>query len=71
MIFNYITEMIVDWGDQLILLINNYSFNTCLLVGLVALVLSIFGYDKGKKIATISPAVYIIIQIFLKGWFGV
>lgn len=71
MIFKHITDIIVDWGDQLILLIDNYSFNTCLLVGLVALILYIFGYDKGKNLATVSPAVYIVIQIFLKAWFGV
>lgn len=71
MIFKHITDIIVDWGDQFILLIDNYSFNTCLLVGLVALILYIFGYDKGKKLATLSPAVYIVIQIFLKAWFGV
>lgn len=58
-------------GDVIVLSIDKYSFEICLLVGLVALILSIFGYDKGKKIATISPAVYVIIQIFLKGWFGV
>ena len=26
---------------------------------------------KGKKIATLSPVVYIIIQIFLEVWFGI
>lgn len=71
MIFKHITGIITDWGDKIILLINEYSFNACLLIGLVALVLSIFGYDKGKKISLISPAVYIILQIFLEVWFGV
>ena len=71
MIFKHITGIITDWGDQIILLINEFSFNACLLIGLVALVLSIFGYDKGKKISLISPAVYIILQIFLEVWFGV
>ena len=51
--------------------IDIYSFKACLLVGLVALILYIFGYDKGKKIATVSPAVYIVIEIFMKAWFGV
>ena len=26
---------------------------------------------RGKKIATVSPAVYIVIEIFMKAWFGV
>lgn len=51
--------------------IDKFSFKVCLLVGLVALVLSVFGYSKGKKIATISPSVYVILQIFMKVWFGV
>lgn len=58
-------------GDGILLNIDKYSFNVCLLVGLVALILYVFGYEKGKRVATISPAIYIIIQIFMKGWFGV
>lgn len=68
-------DKFINWfcsiGDGLVFSIDKYCFEICLLVGLVALILSVFGYDKGKKIATISPAVYVIIQIFLKGWFGV
>ena len=71
MIFKHITELIVDWGDKLVLVVDSYSFNVCLLIGLIALVLSVFGYEKGKKVATISPAVYVILQIFMKVWFGV
>ena len=51
--------------------IDKFSFQACLIIGLVALVLSILGWDKGKKIATLSPAIYVIIQIFLEVWFGV
>ena len=58
-------------GDSIVLSIDKFSFEACLIVGLVALVLYVFGYDKGKKIATISPAIYVILQIFLKGWFGI
>jgi len=58
-------------GDNVVISIDKYSFEVCLLIGLVALILSVFGYEKGEKIATISLAAYDIIQIFLKGWFGV
>lgn len=58
-------------GDGILLNIDKYSFNVCLLVGLVALILYVFGYEKGKRVATISPAMYIIIQILLWGMFGV
>lgn len=68
---NKVLDIIDAAGDFIVNSIDIYSFQTCLLVGLVALVLYIFGYDKGKKIATISPAVYIVIQIFMKAWFGV
>lgn len=68
---NKVLDIIDAAGDFIVNSIDIYSFQACLLVGLVALVLYIFGYDKGKKIATISPAVYIVIQIFMKAWFGV
>ena len=68
-------DKFINWfcsiGDLAVISIDKYSFEACLLIGFIALILSVFGYDKGKKIATISPAVYVIIQIFLKGWFGV
>lgn len=69
--FGKIESWLMSKGDSIVLSIDAHIFNICLLVGLIALTLSVFGYDKGKRIATISPAVYIIIQIFLKGWFGV
>ncbi len=71
MLFNKLLNIINNLGDFIVSSIDLYSFQACLLVGLVALILYIFGYDKGKKIATVSPAVYIIIQIFMKAWFGV
>ena len=58
-------------GEVVLKNIDKLSFQACLLVGFIALILSIFGYDKGKKVALISPAVYIIIQIFLEVWFGI
>lgn len=73
--FNKITngfmEGFINVGDAIISNIDKFSFEVCLLVGLVALVLSVFGYEKGKKISLISPAVYTLLQIFLKVWFGV
>ena len=68
---SYVLEIIDAIGDSIVKFIDIYSFQACLLVGLVALILYIFGYDKGKKIATVSPAIYIVIEIFMKAWFGV
>lgn len=69
--FGKIESWLMSKGDSIVLSIDKFSFEACLIVGLVALVLYVFGYDKGKKIATISPAIYVILQIFLKGWFGI
>lgn len=69
--FGKIESWLMSKGDSIVLSIDKFSFEACLIVGLVALVLYVFGYDKGKKIATISPAVYVILQIFMKVWFGV
>ena len=66
-----VMKYFLEGGELVLKSINTLSFDTCLLIGLVALVLSIFGWDKGKKISLISPAVYIILQIFLEVWFGV
>ena len=68
---NGFMDYFLEAGEIVLENIDKFSFKACLIVGLVALVLSIFGYEKGKKIATLSPAVYIIIQIFLDVWFGI
>lgn len=57
--------------ETILIGINKYSFNICLLTGMIALILYVYGYKKGKTIASVSPAVYVILQIVLKGWFGV
>ena len=73
--FNKVTDIFMNGflsaGEVVLNNIDKLSFQACLLVGFVALILAIFGYDKGKKVALISPAVYIIIQIFLEVWFGI
>ena len=73
--FEKILNSFISWfcsiGDKIIITIDLLSFQTCLLVGLVALILYVFGYKKGLRIATITPGVYVILQIFLEVWFGV
>lgn len=70
-ILNGLMGSFLKAGENLLKNVDKFSFNVCLIVGLVALILSIFGYKKGKKIALISPAIYVILQIFLSVWFGV
>jgi hypothetical protein len=42
------------------------SYDLLMVIGLIALVLSIFGWKKGKEIGFICPAIYIIFQIIVK-----
>lgn len=56
---------------SVLLVIDSYSWEVCLIVGLIALILYIFGWEKAKKIATLSPAIYLILQIFFSVWFGI
>lgn len=56
---------------KFLVVVEQSSFEICLIVGLIALILYIFGWEKAKKIATLSPAIYIILQIFFSVWFGI
>lgn len=69
-IFDGFMDKFIITGDVIIQNIDKFSFEACFLVGFVALILAVFGFKKGKKIALISPAVYVILQIFLEVWFG-
>lgn len=39
------------------------SYWICLIGGVIGLILFVFGCQKGKKMAMVSPAIYIIIRI--------
>lgn len=43
----------------------------CLLAGMIGIILFLFGYKKGKNIATIMPGVYLIIKILGGVLFGI
>ena len=49
--FNKVTDIFMNGflsaGEVVLKNIDKLSFQACLLVGFVALILSIFGYDKG------------------------
>lgn len=42
------------------------SYDWLVVAGLIALVLYIFGWEKGKKVGLMCPAIYIILQIIVK-----
>lgn len=69
--FNKVMDCFFYVFKSMLVYINNYSFYVGVLVGLVALILYAYGYKKGKRIAMLSPAVYVLLQLFLEVWFGV
>ncbi len=73
--FGWIEDWIHGWFEKTmhttLQTISDVSFNACLLVGLIAFILYIFGWEKGKKIAIISPVIYILIKIVGELVFGV
>ena len=42
------------------------GYDLLMVTGLIALVLSVFGWKKGKEIGFICPAIYVILQIIVK-----
>lgn len=42
------------------------SYDLLMVIGLIALVLYIFGWEKGKRVGLMCPAIYIIINILSK-----
>jgi len=58
-------ESLKNFGYQLLINIDKFSFNICLIAGFIALLLYVFGYDKGKRWAFIIPCVYLILNIVI------
>ena len=42
------------------------SYDLLMVTGLIALVLYIFGWEKGKNWSMMCPAIYVILQIIVK-----
>ena len=56
-------DMIQEWLIQISETIVLSSYWICVIAGVIGLVLYIWGLKKGKDIAMITPAIYIIIRI--------
>ncbi len=63
---NKLNEFLGQFGAECLETISIVSFDWLVVIGLIALVLSIFGWDKGKKVGMMCPAVYVILQILAK-----
>lgn len=58
-------EFLQEVGYNLLVAIQDYSFNICLVAGFIALILYVFGYDKGKRWAFVIPCMYLILNIII------
>lgn len=58
-------EFLQEVGYNLLVAIQDYSFNICLVAGFIALILYVFGYDKGKRWAFVIPCIYLILNIIV------
>ncbi|WP_018592644.1 hypothetical protein [Terrisporobacter glycolicus] len=61
-----IQSFLVQFGSECLETISMVCYDWLVVVGLIALVLYVFGWEKGKSIGFMMPAVYIIIQILSK-----
>ena len=63
---NMLKNFIVESGIEILETVSIASREILIIIGMVALILYLFGYKKGKDIDFICPAIYYIIQILAK-----
>ena len=59
-------NFIFESGIEILETLSIVSKEILIITGVIALILYLFGYKKGKDIAFICPAIYYIIQILAK-----
>lgn len=59
-------EFLWQSGTEILETIGMLSYDTLVVVGLFSLILYVFGWEKGKNIGFMCPAIYVIIQILTK-----
>lgn len=57
--WTYIEEWLLEVGKDIVL----SSQYICAIAGMIGLILYLFGCNKGKTVASISPVIYVIIRI--------
>ena len=63
---NMLKNFIFESGIEILETLSIVSKEILIITGVIALILYLFGYKKGKDIAFICPAIYYIIQILAK-----
>ena len=63
---NKLSAFLSQFGMECLETLALISFKLLLVIGLIGFILAIFGSEKGKKVATLSPVIYVLIQILAK-----
>lgn len=71
MIEEWVKNNFCELMDTALHFINDISFNVSLVVGMVALILYVFGWTDGKKWATLSPVIYMLVRLISNLMFGI
>jgi hypothetical protein len=58
-------ESLRETGYELLVTIEKFSFNVCLVAGFIALLMYVFGHEKGKRWAFMIPCIYLILNIII------
>ena len=65
---NRILSFLIKFSTEIFETISLISYDLLVVAGLIGLILYIFGYEKGKELGMICPALYIILQIIVKAF---
>ena len=63
---NKINEFLCQFGVECLETLSIVCYDWLVVAGLIALVMYVFGWKKGKDIGLMMPAIYIIIKILSK-----
>lgn len=63
---NKLNGFLGQFGAECLETLAIVSYDWLVVIGLIGLVMYIFGWDKGKKCGMMCPAIYVIIQILAK-----
>lgn len=63
---NKINEFLIQFGAECLETLSIVCYDWLVIAGLIGLLLYVFGWEKGKSIGFMCPAIYIIINILSK-----
>mgnify|MGYP000215240731 CR=1 FL=1 len=63
---NKINEFLIQFGAECLKTLSIVCYDSLVVAGLIGLILYIFGWEKGKNIGFMCPAIYVILNILSK-----